>query len=100
MSDRLPDARLDELDALTAALLPAPWVSLVEGRDFHSGSSFVLLHDAMGEQVDLYLSLDPQQRERVVALQDWMAAARNDISALIAELRALRRAGAAPPATS
>jgi hypothetical protein len=61
------------------ATTPGPWKSLVEGRDFDSGSSFIQTKDE-----DIYL------RGATVADQDFIASARQNIPRLIAEIRALK----------
>ena len=74
------DEELDNLEALLATATPGPWRSMIEGRDHDSGDSFI-----MTAKEDIYLI------GATLPDQDFMAAARNAIPALISELR-LRRA--------
>jgi hypothetical protein len=77
----------DEIEAIERrchAASPGPWVSYVEGRDHTSGSSFIRTgaDDARTEDIELYGA--------TVADQDFIAAARQDVPRLIAEIRRLR----------
>lgn len=59
---------------------PGPWISFIEGRDHTSGSSFI---KTAGEDIELTgVATDDQ---------DFIAAARQDIPALIEEVYRLRR---------
>ena len=80
MSDPLSPIQLDEIEKRCVAATPGPWISLVEGRDFDSGTSFI---QTTGE--DIYLA------GATIADQDFIAHARQDILALIQEIRILRR---------
>jgi hypothetical protein len=96
MAEPLDEAALREIEARAAAAPPGPWESYVEGRDMTSGSSFILVHDAAGEQMDVYLTIDGSEpapkpyRRWNEPLQDFIASARTDVPALIAEVRRLR----------
>jgi hypothetical protein len=70
---------LNEIERRWSATTPGPWKSLVEGRDFDSGSSFI---QTGGK--DIYLS------GGTIADQDFIASAHQDIQKLIAEVRTLR----------
>lgn len=59
---------------------PGPWKSYVEGREQMSGSSFIMTGDE-----DIYLT------GATVADQDFIAHARQDISALLVEVDRLRK---------
>jgi hypothetical protein len=70
---------LAEIEKRCAEATPGPWLSWVEAREATSGSDFI---QTDGE--DIYLS------GATVADQDFIAAARQDVPRLIAEVRALR----------
>lgn len=62
---------------------PGPWVSYVEGRDHESGSNFIRTAGLNGEGLEL--------SGASVADQGCVAHARQDLPALIAEVRRLHR---------
>lgn len=62
---------------------PGPWVSYVEGRDHESGSNFIRTGGLNGEGLEL--------SGASVADQGCIAHARQDLPALIAEVRRLHR---------
>ena len=66
------------IEARANAATPGPWISFVEGRDFTSGSSFI--RTGLG---------DIELIGAAVADQDFIAHARQDILALIQEVRRL-----------
>jgi hypothetical protein len=69
---------LDEMERRCAAATPGPWVSFIEGRDHMAGDSFIR---TAGE--DIYL------QGATKADQDFIASARQDVPALVAEVRRL-----------
>jgi hypothetical protein len=69
----------------------APWVSFIEGRDHESGSSFVMTGIPVGE--DIWQSKRGEDLEISGATNadlDFIAHARQDIPALIAEIERLK----------
>ncbi|ENU29682.1 hypothetical protein F991_02169 [Acinetobacter sp. CIP-A165] len=56
-----------------------PWISYVEGRDYESGSSFIMTN---GEDIEL--------SGGTVAEQDFIAHAKQDIPKLVSEIFRLR----------
>ena len=77
---------LDEIERRAMRATPGPWTSFIEGRDHTSGSSFIRTG---GEDIEL--------SGATIDDQDFIAHARHDIPALIAEVRRLlneRRADA------
>ena len=76
----MSDEELQQILGRCEAATPGPWRSSVEGRDHESGDSFI---QTAGE--DIYLSGASH------ADQDFIAAARQDVPQLIAELITLRR---------
>lgn len=78
------ELELQEMEARAAAAQPGPWKSWVEGRDFLSGSNFI----QTGEGADR--GDDIEMGGATAEDQDFMAAARQDIPRLIAEVRRLR----------
>lgn len=77
--DSMRDTDLAMLEALSEAATPGAWVSWVEGRDFLSGSSFVRT-----ARDDIEMS------GATAADYDFIAAAREAVPRLIAEIRRLR----------
>ncbi len=79
MTEPLSLDSLIEIESRCARATPGPWKSYVEGRDHSSGDSFI-----MTASDDIYLtgaSTDDQ---------DFIAHARQDLPALIAEIRRLQ----------
>lgn len=77
------EQQLDEMAARCERAAPGPWLSYVEGRDHESGSNFIRTGGLNGEDLEL--------SGASVADQDFIAHARQDLPALIAEVRRLRR---------
>ncbi|WP_312146923.1 hypothetical protein [Brevundimonas sp.] len=71
---------LRQIEARVDAATPGPWTSWIEGRDHTAGSSFI---ETRGDDIELVGCS--------AADQDFIAAARSDIPALIAEIRRLRK---------
>lgn len=67
------------------AATPGPWESFVEGRDHMSGDSFIRRGGLDDSVADLYLT--PWTAEDM----DFIAAARQDVPLLVAEVLRLRR---------
>ena len=63
-----------------AAATPPPWKSFIEGRDHESGSNFIRTPN---EDIELTGATH--------ADQDFIASARQDVPALVAEVRRLRK---------
>ena len=80
----LTDEDLDAISRRVAAAQPGPWQSFIEGRDHTSGSSFIRTGGRGGRGEDIEL------RGATSADQDFMAAARQDVPALLADIRALK----------
>ena len=87
--DPLSDAELSELERLSSEASPAPWVASVEGRDHTSGDDVIAVGEPREE--DMYVSRDTGPASR--ADLEFIAAARNLLPRLIAELRRTRRSG-------
>jgi hypothetical protein len=86
----ISENELQEIVARYEATSMAPWVPFIEGRDCESGSSFIMTGIAKGEHIwqaqrgeDIYLS------GATNADLDFVAHARQDIPALIAEIKRL-----------
>ena len=80
----ISDDELDEMEDRCNATSPTPWQSFIEGRDHFSGSNFIRTGDLDDSCPDIYLT------GATHADQDFIAHARQDIPALISELRHLR----------
>ena len=85
MRKSLTDDELAAIERRVAATQPAPWMSYVEGRDHTSGSSFIKTGEGTTRGDDIELT------GATAADQDFIAAARQDVPLLVAEVRALRR---------
>jgi hypothetical protein len=83
--ENLDEAQLLAMEERAQAARPPPWRSFVEGRDHQSGSSFIMVGAGIARSDDIELS------GATVADQDFIAHAREDVPALIAEVRRLRR---------
>jgi hypothetical protein len=85
---------LQELERLERAATPGPWRSSIEGRDHTAGDSAIFtVPDPRQSDSDIYVSIrvhDGGWHPVAGADQDFIAAARNSIPALIAEIRRLR----------
>jgi hypothetical protein len=91
VSDDLPESLLDELERLSLRGDPPPWRSMVEGRDHLAGDSFIQIGRDDDRDEDMYVSRDSGPAG--VSELDLIAAARNCLPLLIAEVRRLRRSG-------
>ncbi|TIS77629.1 MAG: hypothetical protein E5W94_13000 [Mesorhizobium sp.] len=72
------------MEARVTAAQAGPWKSWVEGRDFLGGSNFIQTGQGADRGEDIEMT------GATVADQDFMAAARQDVPRLIAEVRTLR----------
>jgi hypothetical protein len=84
MNTSLSELELQEMETRAAAAQAGPWKSWVEGRDFLGGSSFIQTGQGADRGEDIEMT------GATVADQDFMAAARQDVPRLIAEMRRLR----------
>lgn len=91
----MDDDLLDELERLEKAATPGPWVSSIEGRDHVAGSDAIFTREDQRQvDSDVYVSIRVASGDwhpASVADQDFIAAARNALPKLIAEVRRLRR---------
>ena len=88
----ISDEELDRLRRLANAASPPPWRSMIEGRDHHSGDTFIMIGPEGDRGEDLYLHRDSGLASS--ADHDFIASARTDIDALLDEIGAA--AGRAP----
>jgi hypothetical protein len=84
--DSLSDAELNELEALTVAASPAPWIAQT-GRAI-GGPDFTMITDFDASQPDMYVQHD--DKPAPAADLEFIAAARNSVPRLIAEARRFR----------
>jgi len=75
----ISDEELDLLEQLYLQATPGPWRSMIEGRDHDSGSHFFM---TQGEDIGL--------NGATYADQDFIAAVRNALPTLLAEIRKAR----------
>ena len=75
----MEDLILAEILMRNSRATPGPWTSFIEGRDHLSGSSFIR---TSGGDIELLGATAEDQ--------DFIAAARQDIPLLVAEIRRLR----------
>ena len=85
---------MDALERLERAATHGPWVSTVEGRDHYGGPNFIVPPGDWDPDVRVEIRVDSEFHPWSVADQDFIAAARNAIPLLIAEIRRLRAASA------
>ncbi|GHH77258.1 hypothetical protein GCM10017772_37790 [Promicromonospora soli] len=90
----MDDAELDAIEARCKAASPGPWKSFIEGRDHRSGDDFIQVGDD-ADGPDMYVSRHTSSGLRPASAQDldFIAAARQDIPDLLAELKRLRSQG-------
>ena len=95
MDDALTDVELAAIERRCAEASPGPWQAFVEGRDHVSGDTFIMIGLGDERGADMYVSQDDERGRRWAAAQDldFIAAARQDIPRLIAEVRRLRSRG-------
>ena len=85
----MTDEELAAIAARCEAVSPGPWVSSVEGRDHESGDDVILVARGTGlDEEDIYVSRDFSKTS--VADLDFIAHARQDVPALLAEVLRLR----------
>jgi len=94
LSGQLTDRELDEIAARADAALTQPWESYVEGRDHSSGDSFIRTGAMDNDAPDIYVTLsywsDEPPKPAGADVLDFIAAARQDVPRLVAEVRWLR----------
>ena len=76
---------LKRIESMCLAARKGPWKSFVEGRDHTSGCDFIMVGEGDSRGDDIELS------DATKADQDFIASARQDIPALIAEVRKLKK---------
>jgi hypothetical protein len=84
-NESISDAELDAIEARSNAATPGPWKSYLEGRDHKSGSDFIMTGEDANRGEDIELTGVSH------ADQDFIAAARQDVPRLVAEVRRLKR---------
>ncbi|MBP1819362.1 hypothetical protein [Mycobacterium sp. OAE908] len=84
----ISDAELDAMQQRADATSKGPWKSWIEGRDMTCGSTFIQIGDDDDRDEDMYVSRD--DRPISDADLDFIAAARQDVPRLVAEVRRLR----------
>lgn len=88
MHSELTDEDLSAIEARCNDATPGPWTSMIEGRDHISGDSFIMVGSGSARKEDMYITVGGNPAS--VADQDFIAAARQDVPRLLAELRRLR----------
>ena len=88
MDEPLSNDELDKLEALSVAATPGPWVANIEERGGLAGESMIQLGLPGDSPSDMYVYHD---RETAPSADlDFIAAARNSMPRLIAEIRLSR----------
>lgn len=83
----LSDEKIEEIKQRSKSARPGPWKSYIEGRDHESGSNFIMVGEGASrseDDIELHGATDEDQ--------DFIAHAREDIPALIAEIERLKAA--------
>jgi hypothetical protein len=83
-----------EIAARVEAATPGPWRAFIEGRDHYGGDDFIRTGGFDDGAPDMYVSLSYATSELPVPARsndlDFIAAARQDIPRLLAEIERLR----------
>lgn len=80
----MTDEELGEIKARCLAATAGPWASFIEGRDHEGGSSFIMVGDEGSRADDIELTGATE------ADQDFIAHARQDVPALLEEVKRLK----------
>jgi hypothetical protein len=89
--ESISDAELDALEALAEGAVKGPWKSYLEGRDHFAGDNFIRTGGDDTDGPDMYVQLYYGTKPVIdVATHDFVAAARQAIPRLVAEVRRLR----------
>lgn len=90
--DTISDEELAAMELRASNATSGPWQSFVEGRDHHSGDSFIRTGGLDDEAPDMYVTLylDAKPTPATPDDLDFIAAARQDVPRLVAEIRRLR----------
>jgi len=83
--EEMSDEKLIEIKRRSEAARPGPWKSYIEGRDHESGSNFVMVPNESSKTSVLEFSGQVSEAD-----QDFIAHAREDIPALLAEIERLK----------
>ena len=94
VSDEITDDVLDQMLARAEASLRSPWQSFVEGRDHFGVDCFIRTGGLDDASPDMYVTLsywdDNPVKPATADVLDFIAAAREDVPRLVAEVRRLR----------
>ncbi len=92
MGEALTDSELAQIEIRATLATAGPWQSFVEGRDHTSGDSFIRTGGLDDSSPDLYVSfaLTGSMKPAGSDDLDFIAASRQDVVRLVAEVRRLR----------
>ncbi len=92
MNDELTDDELDLIETRAQRATAGPWQSFVEGRDHTSGDTFIRTGGLDDASPDMYVVFGVAGGTRPAARDDvdFIAASRQDVVRLVAEVRRLR----------
>lgn len=95
MMERMDDEELAAIEVRAERATAGPWRAFVEGRDHMSGDTFIQTGAPDDESSDMYVtfSFAGGSRPAGTADLDFIAASRQDIPRLVAEIRRLRALG-------
>lgn len=85
--DPISDTELQTMQQRAEAASKGPWQSIIEGRDHFCGDNFIMV-SLDDNEPDMYVARDRKPASH--ADLDFIAAARQDIPRLIAEIQRLR----------
>jgi hypothetical protein len=88
----ISDAELDAMQLRVDAASKPPWTSFIEGREHECGDDFIRISDD-DDEPDMYVSRHTGPYGTTPASDadlDFIAAARQDVPRLIAEIKRLR----------
>jgi hypothetical protein len=83
MKDQVTETQLKEIEKRLQNATPGPWKSYIEGRDHTSGSNFIRTNNGTSNDIELLGA--------TLEDQDFIAAARQDVPLLLAEVRRLQK---------
>lgn len=81
----MTESELENIIEICNKATPSPWISYIEGRDFDSGSNFIMTGEKGNRDYNIeFISIKPEN-------QDFIAMTRNAIPLLIDEIIKLKR---------
>ena len=87
----MKSSELDAIESRLSAASPGPWKAYVEGRDHWGGDNFIVVGGDSDEDMYVSRTLNGSGTEPAsIEDLDFIACARQDVAALLREVRELR----------